>query len=88
MKKSVNPGGPIFGPLLSELEQRFFTRTPIANLTARVQIISCRHCNLEMQYDDNDHEQAAGAAELFLKHLRVRHADVLKQQAPLFIDKL
>lgn len=84
------PGGPIFGPMLAEIEARFFTRTRVLNpdRTKYEQIINCRHCALEIRYDDNEHEQAQGAAEVFLKHLRTNHADLLKAQAPILVDKL
>lgn len=84
------PGGPIFGPMLEEIERRFFTRTPVLNPSGSVreQIINCRHCALEIRYDDNNHEQAEGASALFHKHLLVSHADLLKAQDPLTIDKL
>lgn len=84
------PGGPIFGPMLDEIERRFFTRTRVLNPDRSVweQIINCRHCALEIRYDDNNHEQAQGAADVFLKHLRVRHPDLLKAQDPLTVDKL
>lgn len=76
--------------MLAQLERQWFTITPVLNPARNVRemLISCKHCNYQSRHDDNDQEQAAGAAAVFLKHLKTNHADLLKRENTLSVELL
>jgi len=73
------------GTMLKELEERFYVVTRIIGGRTR---ISCRHCNLEIEYDEADHEQAAHGAAAYLAHLKKNHAKLLSKPMQIELDKL
>lgn len=73
--------------MLKQLEVKFFTVIPIVNEPGKL-MIQCKHCNLELTFNDDNHDEAQHAAALYLAHLKKLHKNLLTQSLQVEIDKL